>query len=68
MVTKKKLLKKEDLMGGIANRRCYFNVLFYGNLLNSNLTKWSNTLRQDNSLAVANELFEYVWPFCEVGA
>ena len=43
-------------MGGIANRRCYFNVLFYGNLLNSNLTKWSNTLRQDNSLAVAKTI------------
>ena len=35
------------------------------NPLSPNPTKLSNTL---NSLATADELFEYVWPFCGVGA
>ena len=46
------------------------NILSYENLsypllrTGSNHTEWSNTLRQ----SVAGELFEYVWPFCGVGA
>ena len=30
---------------------------------NANPTKLSNTLKQ-----IADELFECVWPFCEIGA
>ena len=33
--------------------------------LSANPTKWSNTLK---SAALADELFECVWPFCGVGA
>ena len=33
--------------------------------LSANPTKWSNTLK---SSALADELFECVWPFCGVGA
>ena len=36
----------------------------YFNLLSTKPTKWSNTL--SNLSAVTHELFEYVWPFCEV--
>ena len=36
------------------------------NPLSANPTKWSNTL--NNSSAVADELFECVWPFCGVDA
>ena len=35
------------------------------NPLSANPTKWSNTL---NLSADVDELFEYVWPFCGVGA
>ena len=36
------------------------------NNLSVNFTKWSNT--SNNLSAIADKLFEYVWPFCGVGA
>ena len=51
-------------MEGKCNRKVaiHFQVL---NPLGTNPSKWSNTLKQ---LAAADELFEYVWLFCGVGA
>ena len=48
---------------------CASCLIYFGILTNpwsSNLTKWSNTLK--NLSAIADELFECVWPFCGVGA
>ena len=38
------------------------------NPLSANPAKWSNTLKQYNSSATADELFECVWTFCGVCA
>ena len=42
----------------------FFNLIF--NSLNANPTKWSNT--ETIRRQFADELFECVWPFSEIGA
>ena len=44
-------------------KKAYYNNI---NPLSANITKWSNTLKTIRR-QIADELFEYVWPFCGIG-
>ena len=47
------------------HKNCHHQIVHTSfNPLSANLTKWTNTLKQ--FVGNADELFECVWPFCEI--